>query len=104
MPSLPIQVLRFHFCACILISNFLSHTQRFNFTPGQLDRFYHLKMDKKKKIDKKEEETLLEFMSPLVCNDVNLQEKKGFTEFRDSLEKTFAPLVGSWKDKKKENK
>jgi hypothetical protein len=71
----------------------------------QLERLFHLKTEKsKKKIDKKEEDTLLDFMSPLVCNDLNLHEKKGFTEFRENLEKTFAPLFGSWKDKKKEQR
>jgi hypothetical protein len=58
----------------------------------------------KKKLDKKQEDALMYFLIPLIQNENTLPDKKGWSEFRESLEATFAPIVGSWKDKKGEKR
>lgn len=61
-------------------------------------------MKNKKKLDKNKEQALMYFLIPLIHNDINLFDRKGWSEFRESLENTFAPVVGSWKDKKGEKR
>ena len=77
---------------------------RFLARPDELDKLFHLQIVKnKKKLDKKKEDALMYFLIPLIHNDSGLSDKKGWSEFRESLETTFAPVVGSWKDKKGKN-
>lgn len=78
---------------------------RFLARPDELDKLFHLQIVKnKKKLDKKKEDALMYFLIPLIHNDSGLSDKKGWSEFRESLETTFAPVVGSWKDKKGEKR
>ncbi|ELR21025.1 uncharacterized protein ACA1_281190 [Acanthamoeba castellanii str. Neff] len=90
-----------------LCNNVLARIYPFRFLarPDELDKLFHLQIVKnKKKLDKKKEDALMYFLIPLIHNDSGLSDKKGWSEFRESLETTFAPVVGSWKDKKGEKR
>ncbi|KAL6044482.1 hypothetical protein QOT17_023281, partial [Balamuthia mandrillaris] len=82
------------------------YPHRFNSTPDQLDDLFHLKKDgkggSKKKVEKAHEQVLVQYLCPLVENELDYEQDQNFLGFRETLGTTFAPIVGSWNDKKKE--